>query len=239
MSALRAVLQGLACNLSEENYDETFAQYRLWLDIGITHGHLNDQDQVANDVRGIMHSSLLKPDNGDFIHPAVHLYHRFVRDIEVDPTMSAQVPKLARSFEAAVDRCFEQNLSIVGIQDMVEREQYRYSSDIERLGRERVEFARQINLVACWANLGYVKRVVIRDHILQSLTSLPKLYNHQADAIIILFKTAGATFGTFADPSLVDRCLELLKNHYSNNASRSLLVQVRTSHTVRTATVLT
>ena len=238
MSTPDKILRGLICSLSEENYDETFAKYRLWLDIGITYGYLNDKDQVANDIREILQSSLLRPEDGDLIHPANHLYLRFVRDIEADPTMSAQVPELARSFEAAVDRCFGENLSIADRDDDVVRHQYRYQSDVERLARERVEFARQINLVACWANLGYVKRVVVWDHILQSLTSLPKLYDHQADAIIILFKIAGGTFGTITDPSVVDCCLELLKNHSSNNASRSRLVQVRTSHAAKKAAEL-
>ena len=69
------------------------------------------------------------------------------------------------------------------------------------------------NLIAHWANLGYVEEAVIRNHILQSLISHPKLYDHQADALIILFKLAGTTFEAYADPSVVDRCFELLKGH--------------------------
>ena len=126
MSTLRNVLKGLTGNLSEKNYDETFAEYRLWLDIGITHNYLNDEDQVANDVRGIMKSGLLRPGNGDLIDPAIHLYLRFVRDIEADPTMSAQVPKLARSFEAALDRCFEEHLSIAAESNYIDSQDSRY-----------------------------------------------------------------------------------------------------------------
>ena len=36
------------------------------------------------------------------------------------------------------------------------------------------------------------------------------------DALIILFKLAGATFEAYADPSVVDRCFELLKGHRYN-----------------------
>ena len=234
MSTLRNVLKGLTGNLSEKNYDETFAEYRLWFDIGTAHNYLNDENQVANDVRGIIQSNLLRPDNGDLIHPAIHLYLRFVGDIEVDPTMSAQMPKLTRSFEAAVDRCFEEHLSMAAYSDYIDSQPPKYQgNNLAELTQRKVTFFEEINLIACWANLGYVKRAVIRDHILQSLVSRPKLYDHQADAIIILFKVAGATFGTFADPSVVDRCLEVLKNHYSNNASRSLLVQVRIPHMVK------
>ena len=71
----------------------------------------------------------------------------------------------------------------------------------------------EANLLAHWANLGYVEEATIRDHILQSLISHPNLYDHQADALIVLFRLAGATFEAYADPSAVDRCFQLLKGH--------------------------
>ena len=83
------------------------------------------------------------------------------------------------------------------------------------------------NLIARWANSGHVDQATIRNHILQSLISHPKLYDHQADALIILFKIAGATFEAYADPSVVDRCFELLKNYYDRNSVKGRLVQVR------------
>ena len=43
------------------------------------------------------------------------------------------------------------------------------------------------------------------------------MYDHQADALIILFKLAGATFEAYADPSVVDRCFELLQGHKYHN----------------------
>ena len=58
-----------------------------------------------------------------------------------------------------------------------------------------------INLIACWANLGFVEESVIHNHLLQSLISHPKLYNHQAYALIILFRLAGATFCQGITPS--------------------------------------
>ena len=54
------------------------------------------------------------------------------------------------------------------------------------------------NLVAHWANLGYVEEVVIHNHILQSLIHYPKLCDHQTDALIP-FKLAGATFRAYAE----------------------------------------
>ena len=53
-------------------------------------------------------------------------------------------------------------------------------------------------------NLGYVEEAAIRDRILQSLISHPKLYGHQADALTTLFKLMGATFEAYADPSVLN-----------------------------------
>jgi len=72
------------------------------------------------------------------------------------------------------------------------------------------------NLIAHWANLRYVEEAAIRDHILQSLISHPKLYDRQVDVLTILFKLAGATFKAYADPTVFDRCFELLKGHNYN-----------------------
>jgi len=76
-------------------------------------------------------------------------------------------------------------------------------------------------------NLGYVEETAIRDHILQSLISHPKLYKVQVDALIILFKLAGATFAKYSDLAVVDRCFELLKVHYERDSARGDLVRVR------------
>jgi hypothetical protein len=83
------------------------------------------------------------------------------------------------------------------------------------------EFYADTNRIAHWANIGYVEEAAIRNHILQSLISHPKLYEHQAGALIILFTLAGATFGAHADPSVVDRCFELLKD-YSYDPARDI-----------------
>ena len=85
------------------------------------------------------------------------------------------------------------------------------------------------NLIAWQANSGYVKETTIRNHILQPLVDDPsysKTYDHQADAMIILFKIAGATFKAFVDPPVVDRCFEIFKDHYSHDSVKGKLVQV-------------
>ena len=82
------------------------------------------------------------------------------------------------------------------------------------------DFYTNTNLIARYINLGYLEQAVIRNQILQSLTSHPRLGDHQADALIILFKLAGATFEAYADPSVVNRCFKLLKGHSYHNQYR-------------------
>ena len=69
------------------------------------------------------------------------------------------------------------------------------------------------NLIAHCANPGYIEEATICKHILQSLISHPKLHSHQASAPHILFKIAGAAFAAYVEPSVVDRCCELLRVH--------------------------
>ncbi|KAF9646058.1 hypothetical protein BDM02DRAFT_3189181 [Thelephora ganbajun] len=210
MSDFREILCDLVKNLSEGNYDKSFAQYRFWLDIGTAHGHINGQDQVRNDIGRILQSELLGPDSRELIHPTAHLFFRFVGDVKADEIMSGHVSGLEQSCAGTVNWLFGANLSLVNFGNMQGKS---------------TRFLTEMNLFACWANLGYVEEVVIRNRILQSLISHPKLYDHQADALIILFKLAGATFGAYTDPSVVDRCFELLKNHYSRDSNRGRLVQ--------------
>ena len=233
-SKVRVVLSNLTKGLSEENYNESLAQYRLWLDIGIAHGHVSDDDQLTDDVLQIMQPDLPKRDQGEIIHPAVHLFSRFVKDIGTDGT-SAQFLGLRRSCTETLKAFFEENLSYVLWNRQIEAEGEggwgRYSLMAmefpDELAKGAVEFLIKTNLIACWVNLGYVKRTVIRNHILQSLFTDPKLHGHQADALIILFKVAGATLGAYADPLVVDRCFEALKRRYFRNTPRGGLLQVR------------
>ena len=89
-------------------------------------------------------------------------------------------------------------------------------------------FCTDANFLAHFVNMGYVKEAVICDHILQSLISHPEgLASHQADALVILFKLGGATFEKYVDPSVVDRCFELLKYRYADHPARNQLAQVR------------
>ena len=136
------------------------------------------------------------PSRGQLIHSTAHLILRFASDAESDHILAPHSSRL------------QSRLSTRALQDF-------FGNNIMATqGRSYPEDTYSTtNLIAHWANLGYVEETAIRDHILQSLISHPKLYDHQAHALIILFKLAGATFEAYVDSSVVDRCFELLKNH--------------------------
>ena len=205
---LKDILRDLAGKLSEENYDECFAQYRFWLDLGFARGSITVQDQVGRkDAWRTIRWDSLK----GLINPTVPLFIRFIGDVEADRKTAGHALGLHRHYcESTLDTFFGDNLTHVGSQ-----------------GGNQSNFLTRVNLIAHWVNLGYVEEAAIRDHILQSLISHPELYDHQVDAIIILFKLAGATFEAYTDPSVVDRCFELLKGHHSSRSVKWRLVQVR------------
>ena len=196
MSNLRETLSDLTKGLSEENYDASLAQYRFWLNVGIAHGHINDQLKVAYDANWITRSDQLE--QGKPIHPGVRLFARFLKDLEADGTIPGQVSGLKRNCADRMDAFFEDNLSLTRSQP----------------NRQQVNSVlTRTNRIASWANLGYMEEVVLRDRVLQSLISSSKFYDHQADALIVLFRLAGATFEAYVDSSVIDRCFELLKSH--------------------------
>jgi hypothetical protein len=219
MSNLRETLRDLVRNLSEENYDESLAKYRFWLDVGDAHGHIR-QDQV--DDMG----QILRPDPlimSDLYHPTAYLFVRLIGDVEVDRKFSEYASGLRRR---ALYSFFEANLSIMRSEDCGEIQ----------------SFLTNATLIALWANTGHVEEETIRNRILQSLidNTYPKLHGHQADALIILLQTAGVTFEAYAGTSVVDRCLELLKDHHhAIRKWESVLVRalrvVKSGHRVQTS----
>ena len=194
--------------LSDENYAQTLAFYRLWFDIGRTN-HETPSDRIINAIwnNRATSSSIV---GSQVIHPTAHLIIRFASDVESDHVLAPYCSGLqSRLCARTLQQFFNANLRACcgdGIGDNI---------------------CVEANLVAHWANLGYVEEAVIRNHILQSLISHPKLYDHQADALIVLFKLAGSTFGAYADPSVVDRCFELLRDHKYHNKD---LINYNRSH---------
>ena len=191
--ALGSVVDGL----SDENYAQSLDFYRFWSDIGQTYYQISS-DQVFNDIwNNRAKGSTINIPRCQLTNSAAHLILRFASDAESDRIISPHGPGLqSRLCTRVLREFFSNNLKIVR-------------------GIGRPDYA-DVNLIAHWANLGYVKEATIRNHILQSLISHPTLHEHQAYTLIILFKLAGATLEAYAGPLVVDRCFELL-NSYCNH----------------------
>ena len=208
-------LMKLLYGLSEENYDRTCSAYRFWVELGAARGGLSNR-QLHNDILGgstgpnlitVPFSGCNKggrtwtyTTRGRLIHPNVHLLLRFITDAELDPALSTYAVGLHnRLCRESLEQFFRQSLDYIpGGREEPTSEQLR-------------EFYTRVNFIAHWVNLGYVKLEDVRDHILQSLTVQPTVYLHQLNSLMILLKISGATFATYVDPSVMDRCCDLLK----------------------------
>ena len=222
MASIKQHLGSVVRGLSDQNYERSLASYRFWFDIGLTYSQITP-DQTFNDILGSISSEAVSLEGDKLFHPAAHLIIRFASDAESDNALAPPTAGLqSRLCAHILQGFFESNLSCASYEEWSPQAHLRNS------------FVSTANLIASWANLGYVEESAIRNHILQSLVSdlLLKLYDFQACAVIVLFKIAGATFEAYADPSAVDRCFELLKNHYSCNTVKGRLVQVRVANTV-------
>ena len=202
MSTIGEVLDSVVAKLSDENYTKSLAFYHLWFDIGQTYLQVTS-DHTFNSIFSKRGTGAIDPNSGKLIHPTAQLILRFSEDVSAQ---SDRIPPprtsglQSRLCTTTLREFFSTNLRVV------------WGGESYATG-----FRSDANLIAHWANLGYVEEAAIHNHILQSLTSHPKLYDHQADALIILFKLAGATFVAYADSSVVDRCFELLQDHKYTN----------------------
>ena len=201
MDEINKALDLVIEKLSDENYEQSFAFYRFWFGIGQTY-HKISPDQIFNVTwnnrrMGSMGSYL---SSGKLIHSTVRLILRFASDAESDNLLGPYSSRLqSRLCARILQEFFSNNLR---------------AARGEIADSLYANFCTDVNLIAHWANLGYVEEVAIHSHILQSLISHPTLHDHQVYALIILFKLAGPTFEAHADPLVVNRCFELLKNHY-------------------------
>jgi len=192
---LRNTVGGVSHN---KNYEQLFAFYRLWFDIGLTYRH-GPSDPIMDDIlnENLRDSADIR--HGELIYSIAHSILRFASDAESDPILAPHSLGLqSRLCARILSEFFDYNLGAI--------------SNTFYPGIFRIFYA-DANLIAHWANLGYVEEAAIRNHILQSLISHPKLYGHQVDALYILFTIAGATFGAYAEPAVVDRCFELLRGY--------------------------
>ena len=202
MGDIQEALSSVVNNISDENYDQSFAFYRLWFQIAQTYSQ-NRPDKIFNDIYDTIWS---KPAN---------LVLRFASDAESDHILAPYCVRLQSRLCSRILRgFFEDNIPVL-------REKKGCWSN-----GSSSRFPIEVNLVAHLANLGYVEETAIHDHILQSLISHPELHDHQADALTTLFKVAGATFDEYGDPSVVDRCRKLLRDHYPGKSKEVLQVRV-------------
>ena len=187
MQRIQEALAILIDRISEQNYDQTFACYRLWFEITQTYSQ-KYPDQIFHSLFQRRGTQGIEPGSGRLIHSAAHLIVRFARDAESDSTLAPYIVGLQNRLCARIlQEFFEDDMEVV-----------RNVEVIDGRGNPH-QFLADVNYIAHWANLGNVKETAIRNHILQSLISHPKLYDHQADALIVLFKLAGATFEKYVD----------------------------------------
>ena len=196
--ALGAVVYGL----SDQNYARGLDFYRFWFDIAQSY-HQVPSGQILDAIWKNRGTGRINSGQGPLIHSTAHLILRFAGDAELDPTLAPHNSRLqSRLCTRSLQEFFSKNMEIVrhgGWADPTTNEFYACATFIAHL-----------------ANLGYVEETTIHNHILQSLISHSRLYDHQADALIILFKLAGATLAAYTDSSVVDRCFELLEGHGYN-----------------------
>ena len=215
MEKIRKALNILISRISEQNYDESFAFYRLWLDITQNYSQ-KYPDRIFDSLFDNRGAQGLTDNINKLTHSTAHLIVRFAGDVESDSILGPYAIGLQnRLCTKILQEFFENNIGIV--------------QDTELHGYTfQAQFIANANFIAHWANLGYIEESAIRNHILQSLISHPeKLYYHQADALIVLFKLAGATFKEYVDPSVIDRCFERLKDRYGSSATWNQVVQAR------------
>ena len=208
MEDILAGLGSTVSNLSDQNYAHSFAFYCLWFGIGRTY-HQISSDQIFDAIWDNRPANLADPSRNGFVHSAVPLFLRFISDAESDQLLAPHHSGLQHHLCVRTLReFFNCNLRAA------------HNGDVGN-------FYADANLITHWANLGYVEEAAIRNHILQSIISHPRSYHHQAHALIILFELAGATFKAYADPSVVDHCLELLDGHGHCTSIEWGLIQVR------------
>jgi len=215
-------------DISEENYDRTISAYHFWMDLGAAHGGMSNH-RLYNDILGsasTKRNSITAPwwyqstitynglsqytPQGHLIHKNARLLLRFITDAELDSALSTQAIGLHDQLcRESLEQFFRQSLDYIP------------GGPEEPTSAQLCEFYSRVNLIAHWVNLGYAKLENVRDHILQSLALQPTVYPHQLNSLMILLKISGATFAAYVDPSVMDRCCDLLK---PSNLSKQLVL---------------
>ena len=203
MSNIEEVLGSVIKNLSEENYERSFAQYRLLFEIGQTYFQILP-DLIFDTIwKQISSRQLPSHESRTIIYPTSPLFLRFANDAESIIVLAPHSAGLrSRLCTSILREFFDHGLEVL------------YRGQDARGG-----CLLDANLIAHGVNLGYIEETAIRGHILQFLadTSHPTKFPYREFMLCILFKIAGATFEAYTDPSVIDRCFELLKGHDCSN----------------------
>jgi len=233
-------LYKLLHHISKENYDRTFSAYHFWIGLGAAYGGtLNHQlyDDILSSTkpdliaihRGKVTSGKVyhfhefheHPEQftgkGHLIHSDVHQLLRFITDAEPHPILSTHAIGLHdRLCSESLEQFFRKSLDYIP------------GGWTEPTSEQLHQFYTRVNLIAHWVNLGYVKLEDVRDHILQSLVLQPAVFDHHLNSLMILLKISGATFAAYVDPSVMNRCCDLLKpDGLKNRVVLTGLAQVR------------
>ena len=205
MNYIDRPLGSVFSTLSDQSYEKSFAYFRLWFEIGQTYSQI-PPDLIFNTIFA---NRTAGSSDSNSIYPTAHLVLRLVNDAESDPILAPHSTRLRNRFGARIlQQFFDDDLYGVYIDSSIPS-----------------RFYVDTNLIAHYANLGCIEEDTIRNYILQSLISHTKVRDHQVIALAILFKIAGATFGAYVDPAVVDRCFELFKNRHRDQWT-GLLIQV-------------
>jgi len=233
MVALRDIesaLSSVVDNITDQNYERSLACFRFWIKTGQAYcqpvplgpGYSKTlSDHILGAIfwregRPIVPSTPGTREAPPLVHPTAHLILRLARDLESDNLLASHGEGFRTYLSAKIlPEFFRDNLTLV-------------RGDVRPGYPNRTQsFRTNTNLIAHCINHGHVDEDAIRNHIIQSLIAHPTLYGHQADALIVLFKLAGATFGAYADPSVVDRCFDLLRDYDFHDPAKRELMEVR------------
>ena len=247
---ISSLLAKLLYDLSEENYDCTFAAYRFWIELGAAHAHGGmPKDKLFTDIQSNTKPDFLqasceeltnqrntRPDwvnsragrlinlnmgldtfSGKLIHDNVPLLLRFISDAELDPVLSTYARGLNdRWCRGSLQEFFRKNLYYTP---------GNRSTSVTL--RDFCQLYTSVNLIAHWVNSGHVQLEDVRDRILQFFTFQPTVHPHQLNSLMILLKISGATFAAYVDPSVMDRCCDLLKPRNLGSEVAAGLAEVR------------
>ena len=210
MLNIEKALGSVVSNLSDQNYEQSLRFYRLWFGLAHTYSRDTPSGLMFATICSWKYRRTTGGQSGSLIFPTAPLVLRFATDLESDHTLASYTKGLRNRLCSDILHNFlDADLGFThgnwGVGDW---------------------FYKDINLIAHCANLGYIEEATIRNHILQPLISHPQLHDHQACALYILFKIAGATFCAYADAATVDRCFELLEGHRQHDRTGWRVLEV-------------